>query len=161
MGRWSAQCKMKSQIIFGIKKTCHRILNRCLNSLCIYTAHIGSCLIEKDSGTSVGSPSTRGDPETTYSCVATDNCNYDVHVIGNYESSNGRHGFGVQRVAGDTNVQLRVSGQSSRPLILVLVSYEPVRWRLSITGAAVIDRVILVSVQYATIEGTNKLLLSY
>ena len=108
-------------------------------------AHIGSCLIEKDSGTSVGSPSTRGDPETTYSCVATDNSNYDVHVIGNYESSNGMHGFRVQRVAGDTDVQLRVIGQSSRPLILVLVSYEPVIWRLSITGAAVIDRVILVS----------------
>ena len=48
-------------------------------------------------------------------------------------------------MAGDTDVQLRVSGQSSRPLILVLVSYEPVIWRLSITGAAVIDRVIVVS----------------
>ena len=77
--------------------------------------------------------------------MAFDNCNYDVHVIGNYESSNGRHGVFVEREAGDTDVVLTVTGESPRPLILVLTSYEPVRWRLSVTSGVTIDRVILVS----------------
>ena len=47
-------------------------------------------------------------------------------------------------MAGDTAVHLSVSGQNSSPLILVLVSYEPVRWRLTVTGGAVIDRIIMV-----------------
>ena len=76
--------------------------------------------------------------------MAFDNCQYDAHVIGNYESSNGRHGFFTDRVAGDTDVIVSVSGESPRPLILVLTSYEPVRWRLSVTGVT-IDRVILVN----------------
>ena len=95
--------------------------------------------MEEDSVTSIGTPTTDGDSETTYSCVANDNCNNEVHVIGNYESSNGR-----PRVAGDIDVIMSVSGESSRPLILVLSSLEPVRWRLSVTSGVIIDRVILV-----------------
>ena len=94
----------------------------------------------------VGTPTTDGDSETTYSCVANDNCNYEVHVIGNYESSNGRHGFSSIRVAGDTDVIVTVSGESPLPLILVLTSNEPVRWRLSVPSGVVIDKVIVVSV---------------
>ena len=109
------------------------------------TAHIGSCLIKQDSASIVGTPTTDGDSETTYGCVASDNCNYEVHVIGNYESSNGRQAWlFTNRVAGDTDVVVRVSGESPRPLILVLTSYEPVRWRLSVTSGVTIDRVILV-----------------
>ena len=108
------------------------------------TAHVGSCQIEISSGAGIGSPSVSGGLQTTYSCVASDNCNYEVHVIGNYESSNGRHGFSVEREAGDTDVVLTVTGESPHPLILVLASYEPVRWRLSVTSGATIDRVILV-----------------
>ena len=94
----------------------------------------------------MGTPTTDGERETTYSCEASDNCDYDVHVIGNYESSNGRHGFFIKRQAGDTDVQLSVSGVSSRSLILVLTSYEPVRWRLRvIPSSVVIDKVIVVS----------------
>ena len=118
------------------------------NAFVLSTAHVGSCLIEKDSETSIASPSVSGGLQTTYSCVAFDNCNYEVHVIGNYESSNGRHGFFVERQAGDTDVVLTVTGESPYPLILVLTSYEPVRWRLSVTSGVTIDRVILVS--YAT-----------
>ena len=93
---------------------------------------------------SVGTPTTDGDSEATYSCVAFGNCNNEVHVIGNYESSNGVHGVFIERVAGDTDVVVSVTGESSRPLILVLTSYEPVRWRLSVTSGVTIDRVILV-----------------
>ena len=53
--------------------------------------------------------------------------------------------FFTQRQAGDTDVSLSVSGESSRPLVLVLVSYEPVRWRLSITSVHDVDKVIVVS----------------
>ena len=102
----------------------------------LYVVHVSSCLIERDSDTRFGVPTTDGVPETTYSCVASDNnCDYDVHVIGNYESSNGRHDFITQRQAGITDVELSVSGESSRPLVLVLVSYEPVGWRLRIRGS--------------------------
>ena len=102
-------------------------------------------LREKDSENRVGNATSGGIPETTYSCVAFDNCQYEVHVIGNYESSNGRHGFFTDRVVGDTDVIVSVTGESPRPLILVLTSYEPVRWRLSVTSGVTIDRVILVN----------------
>ena len=111
---------------------------------CSIIVHVGSCLIERNSGSSVGVPTTDGAAEATYSCVAS-NCvgsNYDVHVIGNYESSNGRHGVFIPRVAGDTDV--RLTGGSSRSLILVLTSYEPVRWRLNVISEVIIDRVIVV-----------------
>ncbi|CAI8019852.1 SCO-spondin [Geodia barretti] len=112
---------------------------------CTCLPHIGSCLIEKNSDSNVGTPTSYGGgQETTYSCVASDNCNYEVHVIGNYESSNGLHGGPfTTRVAGVTDVVVRVSGESPRPLILVLTSYEPVRWRLSVTSGVTIDRVIM------------------
>ena len=43
---------------------------------------------------------------TYYGCVSDLlNCDYEVHVIANYESSNDHHGFGIRRVAGSTYVQ--------------------------------------------------------
>ena len=108
-----------------------------MHIIIISTAHVGSCLIEENSGTSIGSPSVSGRLQTTYSCVAFDNCNYEVHVIGNYESR--------ERGTGDTDVVLTVTGESPRPLILVLISFQPVRWRLNVTNGVTIDRVILVS----------------
>jgi hypothetical protein len=87
--------------------------------------------------------------------VASDNCNYEVHVIGNYESSNGRQAWlFTTRVAGDTDVVVRVSGESPRPLILVLTSYEPVRWRLSVTSGVTIDRVILSGYYASTVTSS-------
>ena len=72
-----------------------------------------------------------------------ENCNNEVHVIGNYEG-NGFHSFRIHET-GFTNLYLSVTGSSSRPLILVLSSYEPVQWTLHIPAGVVIDRVILVS----------------
>ena len=90
----------------------------------------------------MGTPTYAGRAQTTYSCVVNNNCNYDVHVIVNYESD-GHHGFRIHNT-GDTSVNLRVTGTSTKPLILVFISYEPVRWSLSIPSGVVIDRVILV-----------------
>ena len=102
----------------------------------------GNCRVTQGASIRVGTPTYSGRAQTTYSCVANDNCNYDVHVIANYES-NGHHGFRVHNT-GNTRVNLRVTGTSTKPLILVFVSYEPVRWTLSIPSGVVIDRVILV-----------------
>ena len=102
----------------------------------------GNCHVTRGASVRVGTPTYSGRAQTTYSCVANDNCNYDVHVIANYES-NGHHGFRIHNT-GNTRVNLRVTGTSAKPLILVFVSYEPVRWTLSIPSGVVIDRVILV-----------------
>ena len=110
-------------------------------------AYVSGCQIKSSPSTYVGLPSTGGTPETTfYGCVNTaTNCEYEVHVIGNYESSNGRHGFGIPRVAGDTYVDVNINGQSSKPLVLVFTSYEPVNWRLNLPSGAVVDKILLVS----------------
>ena len=117
-------------------------------SVCYLAAIIGSCHIRNEASNAVASATYRGSPPrngyTTYSCVANDNCENEVHVIGNYEG-NGRHGYRVTRTTGNTNLYLTVTGSSSRPLILVLTSYEPVRWTLHIPTGVVINRVVLVS----------------
>ena len=101
-----------------------------------------SCQVTQGASVRVGTPTYAGRAQTTYGCVVNNNCNYDVHVIVNYES-NGHTGFRIHNT-GDTSVNLRVTGTSTKPLILVFISYEPVRWSLSIPSGVVIDRVILV-----------------
>ena len=110
----------------------------------MFLATSGQCHIEHDSSSAVGTPTFEGQSQTTYSCVANENCDYDVHVISNYEGDY-NHGFGPVNNAGTTNVQLSVSGQSSKPLVLVFVSYEPVNWILSIPRGITIEKVLLVS----------------
>ena len=90
----------------------------------------------------MGIPTFNGQSQTTYSCVADENCNYDVHVISNYEG-NGHTAFRVHNT-GNTNVQLSINGQGSKPLVLVFVSYEPVNWILDIPSEVVIEKVLLV-----------------
>ena len=114
----------------------------CVTNLAILTAIDGNCRVSQGASVRVGTPTYSGSAQTTYNCVANDNCNYDVHVIANYES-NGHHGFRIHNT-GNTSVNLVVNGTSTKVLILVFVSYEPVRWSLSIPSGVVIDRVILV-----------------
>ena len=106
-------------------------------------AKVDGCNIELGADSSVGIPTYEGNSQTTYSCVnSDDNCNYDVHVIGNYEGD-GHTGFRVHNT-GTTNVYISVSGEGTKPLILVFESYEPVNWILSIPSGVVIERVLLV-----------------
>ena len=113
----------------------------------VHTAHVSGCLIKRSPSTYVGFPTTNGAAQTLYGCVSsTVNCEYEVHVIANYESSNGRHGIGIPRLAGDTHVQFNINGQSSKPLVLVFISYEPVNWRLYFPSGVVVNRILLVSV---------------
>ena len=52
------------------------------------TQLVSGCLIKESPSTYVGFPSTDGRPETTYYSCVSDlfNCDYEVHVIANYES---------------------------------------------------------------------------
>jgi hypothetical protein len=99
-----------------------------------------SCQIQEGAANAVATATFRGTPQTSfYSCVANDNCENEVHIIGHHES-NTHSGF-----AGFTNLYLTVTGSSSKRLILVLSSYEHVRWTLHIPRGVVINRVIIVS----------------
>ena len=113
--------------------------------LVLYTASIGSCTIQLDAASPVGVPSSSssssGDDET-YSCVSYANCDYDVHVLSCYEAMN--RGF-RQHPTGHSTVDITAVGQSSKPLVLVLVSYEAIAWELNVPSHVVIDTVIVVS----------------
>jgi len=50
-------------------------------------AIVGNCHVTQGASVRVGTPTYARKSQTTYSCVANDNCNYDVHVIANYESN--------------------------------------------------------------------------
>lgn len=50
-----------------------------------------------------------------------------IEAIGVYEGDGASHGHGLTRKAGQ--VEVRIS-RSEQPLVLVLTSYEPVRWKL-------------------------------
>ena len=65
-------------------------------------------------------------------------------MIGNYEGDY-NHGFGPVTSSGTTNVQLNVSGEGSKPIVLVFVSYEAVNWVLNTPDGVVINKVLLVS----------------
>ena len=115
-----------------------------LNYTLFHAAAFGSCHIGADVNNSVGTPyysrPGNGGLRTVYSCVANDNCNYDVHVIGCYESE-----YITNRYRSSSYVYIHVQGQSSKPLILVLLTYRPMWWSLRISSDVVIDTVILVS----------------
>ena len=103
-------------------------------SLFLLLAQIGDCHIEQSS-----------DSPNGYSCLVPDNlnANYDVHIISVYEASSNH--FFRYHPTGTSNVRLFVSGEVVKPIVLVLVSYEPIEWRLSIPTGVEIERVLLVS----------------
>ena len=110
---------------------------------CISVVKVGSCRVEKtgDGANSAGIPSYQGRTQITYSCVANDNCQNSVHAISVYEARS--IGFSVR--SGSVRVSVSVNGEDTKPLILVLTSYYPIRWSLSIPPGVVFDRVIVVS----------------
>ena len=95
-------------------------------------------------GNAVAVPSYRGSVQSTRSCTANDNCNYSVHVISVYEARS--RGF-RDHAPGSASVRVTVSGDRSdtRPLILVLASYEPIRWSISVPQGVNLETLIVVS----------------
>ena len=77
----------------------------------------------------------------TYSCTpGNSSTQYEVHVLSVYEVINRR-----PPTAGNANVNIFSRGQSNRPIVLVLASYEPVNWILNLPAGISISKVILVS----------------
>lgn len=109
----------------------------------LWIAIVGSCHIQNQGSDAVATARFSGNLRSTSSCVANDNSDYEVHIIGNYEG-NGHTGFRIHNT-GYTNLYMTITGSSSRPLILVLSSYEPIQWTLHIPTGVVLDKVILVS----------------
>ena len=107
-------------------------------SIFLSLAMIGSCHIQNVTG--LATATFRGSsPLTTYSCMANDNCDNEVHVLGHFES------YEYSTQTGRADVYIRISGNSSRPLILVLTSSRSVDWILHTPSGFMINRVIIVS----------------
>ena len=101
------------------------------------------CRIEINSNTTLAKPQYNKQPTSTiYSCVpGSSSTQYEIHVLSVYEGN--RHTR--PPIAGDTYVNVISGGRSSKPVILVLASYEPVNWILNLPTAITISRVIVVS----------------
>ena len=105
----------------------------------------------------VGDCHVRRSPESAnvYSCLVPDtlNPNYDVHILSVYEATSSR--ASGTHPTGISNVSLSLPGEALKSIVLVLVSYEPVEWRLTVPSEVKIERVLLVGVT-ALIEGLQK-----
>ena len=90
-------------------------------------------------------PSYSGSVQSTRSCTANDNCNYSVHAISVHEARSD-YSFGYHP-SGSASVRVTVEGDQNdtRPLILVLASYEPIRWSLSVSQGVNFEKIIVVS----------------
>ena len=111
----------------------------------ISSADTKGCKISVDAATSLGKPQYNNQPrQPTYSCTpgSSSSSQYEVHVLSVYEVINGR-----PPTAGDATVNIFSGGKPDRPLVLVLVSYEPVNWILKLPSDVTISRVILVRTQ--------------
>jgi len=99
--------------------------------------------MEINSNTALAKPQFNKQPiGTIYSCTpGGSSTKYEIHVLSVYEGN--RHTRPPS--AGNTNVNIISGGQSSKPVILVLASYEPVNWILNLPAGITISRVILVS----------------
>ena len=111
----------------------------------ISSADTKGCKISVDAATSLGKPQYNNQPrQPTYSCTpgSSSFSQYEVHVLSVYEVINRR-----PPTAGDATVNIFSGGRPDRPLVLVLVSYEPVNWILKLPSDVTISRVILVRTQ--------------
>ena len=95
----------------------------------------------------LGSPNAVGTPykqigsyvytPTTYSCVPDcTGAQYEVHMIGMYSKS---------PFNPNTTVEMTVCGESSKPLVLVLTSYEALNWTVNVPNGITIERLLVVS----------------
>ena len=108
----------------------------------ISTADAYGCRIEVNSDTALAKPNNQQQQGySTYSCTpSSSSTQYEVHVLAVYEVINRR-----PPTAGNANVNIASRGQSNRPIVLVLGSYEPVNWILNLPAGISISKVILVS----------------
>ena len=110
----------------------------------ISSADAYGCKIEVNSATALAKAwYNKQKRQTIYSCTPdSSSTQYEVHVLTVYEAI-----FINRRppTAGNAIVNIVSSGKSSRPIVLVLGSYEPVNWILKLPAGTSISEVILVS----------------
>ena len=83
--------------------------------------------------------------DTTYTCSPDNSSSqYKVHVLAVYEVTSRR-----PSTADKAKISIISGGKCNRPIVLVLVSYEPVNWILNIPSDITICKVILVSTKYS------------
>lgn len=101
------------------------------------------CKIVVNADTALAKPqNNKQKPQTIYSCTpGSSSTQYEVHVLSVYEGSSHTR----PPTAGDTPVNIVSRARSDRPIVLVLGSYEPVKWILNIPANITISKVILVS----------------
>ena len=106
------------------------------------SANAYGCRIELNTGAALAKPRFNSQPpQTIYSCTpANSSPQYEVHVLSVFEVINRR-----PPSAGDVTVNVVSRGRSDRLIILVLGSYEPVNWILSLSAGITISKVIVVS----------------
>jgi len=75
-----------------------------------------------------------------------------IEAVGVYEGAGGTHASGKQSQAGTVEITIR---SSSIPIVLVLSSYEPVRWRLTPEPGAKIAAVLVSSYRASEVEGAG------
>ena len=108
----------------------------------ISSADAYGCKIEVNSATALAKAwYNKQKRQTIYSCTPdSSSTQYEVHVLTVYEVINRR-----PPTAGNAIVNIVSGGKSSRPIVLVLGSYEPVNWILKLPAGTSISKVILVS----------------
>ncbi|XP_078588481.1 uncharacterized protein LOC144869249 [Branchiostoma floridae x Branchiostoma japonicum] len=106
---------------------------------------VGSCEIRSGSPAAQAEAFQDSEPRQTYSCVADDNNQYEVHVLGVYEGV-GRRSDVRQSNIGAAEINVHVTaGQVSKPLVLVLSSYEAVNWVLHLPEDVEVHKVLLIA----------------
>ncbi|XP_070550008.1 uncharacterized protein [Ptychodera flava] len=136
----------------------HRTGASCVNGFCqcqspnygMYTCLpvVGGCKIRRGAENAAATGKLEGEPRDIYmySCVDHgSNNDYEVHVIGVYE---GRE----HRTPRNSTVYIQTIGQTTKPIVLVFGTYEPINWVIEVPTDISIDRVI--SIAYYDAETT-------
>ena len=95
--------------------------------------------------------SSQSGEEDVYSCVGGRGNSADVHVLGVYEGNVHTR----PPTAGTMNVLVTSSPALTRPVILVVSSYEPVNWILDLPANLNVEKVIMVRYLIVTMRKTE------
>ncbi|CAH1258864.1 LRP6 [Branchiostoma lanceolatum] len=111
---------------------------------------VGSCAVQRNSPTAQAEAVQVSifEPGPTFSCVTDDNSQYDVHVLAVYEGIRSRWWGSQQNNTEAPEVDVHViAGQVSKPVVLVLSSYEAVNWMLHLPDSEDVEvhKVLLVA----------------
>ncbi|XP_077997970.1 uncharacterized protein LOC144451072 isoform X2 [Glandiceps talaboti] len=99
---------------------------------------IGGCSIRRNAGNSAATASVGGAVQDVYSCRNDENNEYEVHVIGVYEA-------GPDRSPTQSTVHIEKASHPENPIILVLVTFEPIHWIVEVPNDVTITRTLLMS----------------